>query len=217
MQDISGEEQEWQFTGRCRRRDRRQPARCRAGPKAVPIFSRNRIKDLILAGSGRDQWANRRRAQRYKLGDRRRSHARCAPPPDRGRADPEDIPLDILLRGRPVDRHQQARGDGGPPCPRQLRAARWSTRCCYHCKATACPASTGSSARASCTGSTRIRPASWSRPRPSTAHGASRGAVRRPRPLRAAAPRLYRFRLGPHPDGPRHRRMRRSAGTRTTG
>jgi 23S rRNA pseudouridine1911/1915/1917 synthase len=63
--------------------------------KALPAFSRNRIKDLILAGAAaiNGQTASEPKT-RVRLGDRL---ALVAPPPDEAEPAPEDIPLDILF------------------------------------------------------------------------------------------------------------------------
>lgn len=62
--------------------------------KALPAFSRNRIKDLILAGSAaiNGQTATEPKLK-VKLGDRL---ALSAPPPEDPDPEPEDIPLAIL-------------------------------------------------------------------------------------------------------------------------
>jgi 23S rRNA pseudouridine1911/1915/1917 synthase len=62
--------------------------------KALPAFSRNRIKDLILAGSAaiNGQTASEPKA-RVKLGD---TLILTAPPPEDPDPEPEDIRLDIL-------------------------------------------------------------------------------------------------------------------------
>ncbi|HVY52066.1 MAG TPA: RluA family pseudouridine synthase [Devosia sp.] len=62
--------------------------------KALPAFSRNRIKDLILAGAAaiNGQTAHEPRT-RVKLGD---SLVLTAPPPEDPDPEPEDIPLVVL-------------------------------------------------------------------------------------------------------------------------
>src|SRR5436190_4668301 len=62
--------------------------------KALPAFSRNRIKDLILAGSAaiNGQTADEPKT-RVKLGD---ALVLTAPPPEDPDPEPEEIPLDIL-------------------------------------------------------------------------------------------------------------------------
>ena len=62
--------------------------------KALPAFSRNRIKDLILAGSAaiNGQTANEPKTK-VKLGD---ALILSAPPPEDPDPEPEDIALDIL-------------------------------------------------------------------------------------------------------------------------
>jgi len=62
--------------------------------KALPAFSRNRIKDLILAGAAaiNGQTATEPRAK-VKEGD---ALILTAPPPEDPSPEPEDIPLDIL-------------------------------------------------------------------------------------------------------------------------
>jgi 23S rRNA pseudouridine1911/1915/1917 synthase len=62
--------------------------------KALPAFSRNRIKDLILAGAAaiNGQTATEPKT-RVKLGD---ALVLTAPPPEDPDPEPEDIPLDIL-------------------------------------------------------------------------------------------------------------------------
>ncbi|MDB5542064.1 MAG: pseudouridine synthase [Devosia sp.] len=91
MQDVSGEEQEWQLLVDAADAGSRLDA---ALARAVPVFSRNRIKDLILAGSvainGRTV-----AEPKYKLreGD---DVLLVAPEPVEAEPTPEDIPLDIL-------------------------------------------------------------------------------------------------------------------------
>ncbi len=62
--------------------------------RALPAFSRNRIKDLILAGAAaiNGQTASEPKT-RVKLGD---ALLLIAPPPEDADPEPEDIPLDIL-------------------------------------------------------------------------------------------------------------------------
>lgn len=91
MQDISGEEQEWQLLVDAADAGNRLDA---ALARAVPVFSRNRIKDLILAGSvainGRTVTE-----PKYKLrvGE---DVTLLAPEPIEAEPTPENIPLDIL-------------------------------------------------------------------------------------------------------------------------
>ena len=63
--------------------------------KALPAFSRNRIKDLILAGAAtiNGQTATEPKAK-VKAGDQL---LLAAPPPEVADPEPEDIPLDILF------------------------------------------------------------------------------------------------------------------------
>jgi 23S rRNA pseudouridine1911/1915/1917 synthase len=91
MQDISGEEQEWQLLVDAADAGSRLDA---ALARAVPVFSRNRIKDLILAGSV----AINGRAvtePKYKLRDGEEVTL-VAPQPIEAEPTPENIPLDIL-------------------------------------------------------------------------------------------------------------------------
>ena len=63
--------------------------------KALPTFSRNRIKDLILAGAVAINGQTAAEPKRkVKLGDRL---VLLAPPPEDPDPEPEDIPLDILF------------------------------------------------------------------------------------------------------------------------
>jgi 23S rRNA pseudouridine1911/1915/1917 synthase len=62
--------------------------------KALPAFSRNRIKDLILAGSVTINGETAREPKtRLRDGD---ALVLIAPPPEEATPEPEDIPLDIL-------------------------------------------------------------------------------------------------------------------------
>lgn len=91
MQDISGEEQEWQLLVAAADAGSRLDV---ALARAVPVFSRNRIKDLILSGSvsinGRTVTE-----PKYKLRDGE-DVALTAPEPIEAEPIPENIPLDIL-------------------------------------------------------------------------------------------------------------------------
>lgn len=91
MQDVSGEEQEWQLLVDAADAGSRLDA---ALARAVPVFSRNRIKDLILAGSvainGRTVTE-----PKYKLRDGE-DVVLVAPEPVEAEPTPENIPLDIL-------------------------------------------------------------------------------------------------------------------------
>ena len=91
MQDISGEEQEWQLLVDAADAGSRLDA---ALARAVPVFSRNRIKDLILAGSvainGRTVTEPK---YKLKLGE---DVTLLAPEPIEAEPTPENIPLDIL-------------------------------------------------------------------------------------------------------------------------
>jgi len=91
MQDFSGEEQEWLVTVDATDAGSRLDA---ALARAVPVFSRNRIKDLILAGSvainGRTV-----AEPKYKLREGEEILL-VAPEPVEAEPVPQDIPLDIL-------------------------------------------------------------------------------------------------------------------------
>ena len=91
MQDISGEEQEWQLLVDAADAGSRLDA---ALARAVPVFSRNRIKDLILSGSvainGRTVTE-----PKYKLREGE-DVTLVAPEPIEAEPAPENIPLDIL-------------------------------------------------------------------------------------------------------------------------
>jgi len=91
MQDFSGEEQEWQVVVDAADAGSRLDA---ALARAVPVFSRNRIKDLILAGSvainGRTVTE-----PKYKLREGE-DVVLTAPEPVEAEPTPENIPLDIL-------------------------------------------------------------------------------------------------------------------------
>ncbi|WP_423066737.1 RluA family pseudouridine synthase [Devosia sp. CN2-171] len=91
MQDFSGEEQEWQVTVEAADAGSRLDV---ALARAVPVFSRNRLKDLILSGgvsiNGR---AVEEPKYKLKLGD---EILLVAPEPVEAEPTPENIPLDIL-------------------------------------------------------------------------------------------------------------------------
>ena len=91
MQDLSGEEQEWQVTVDATEAGSRLDV---ALARAVPVFSRNRLKDLILAGSvsinGRPV-----SEPKYKVREGEEI-VLVAPEPVEAEPTPEDIPLDIL-------------------------------------------------------------------------------------------------------------------------
>ena len=91
MQDISGEEQEWQLLVDAADAGSRLDA---ALARAVPVFSRNRIKDLILAGSvainGRTVTEPK---YKLRIGE---DVTFSAPEPIEAEPTPENIPLDIL-------------------------------------------------------------------------------------------------------------------------
>ena len=196
--------------GRRRRRPAAGSMRCWRRP--FPAFSRSRIKDLIVAGARRDQWRKPSREPNYRLkageaiaarrpaADRRRPRAREHPARRSSTRTTQLIVID-----KPV-------GHGGPPRARQPHAARWSTPC----STTAATASSG-------IGGVK-RPGIVHRLDKDTsgvmvaakterAHAAPRGAVRRPRPHRAAPPRLHRLRLGRDRAGPAAPSTPRSAAT----
>ena len=91
MQDFSGEEQEWQVTVEAADAGSRLDV---ALARAVPVFSRNRLKDLILSGSvsinGRPV-----AEPKYKLKPGEEILL-VAPEPVDAEPTPENIPLDIL-------------------------------------------------------------------------------------------------------------------------
>jgi 23S rRNA pseudouridine1911/1915/1917 synthase len=91
MQDFSGEETEWEVVVDAGYAGGRLDA---ALAKAVPVFSRNRIKDLILAGAVaiNGQTATEPKTK-LKLGD---ALLLTAPEPVEADPEPENIPLSIL-------------------------------------------------------------------------------------------------------------------------
>jgi len=91
MQDFSGEEMEWLVSVDAADAGSRLDA---ALAKAVPVFSRNRIKDLILAGAVTIN-GSEVTEPKYKLraGE---EILLAAPEPVEAEPQPEDIPLDIL-------------------------------------------------------------------------------------------------------------------------
>jgi len=91
MQDVSGEEQEWTVTVEAADAGSRLDA---ALARAVPVFSRNRIKDLILAGAVTIN-GQAVAEPKYKLRDGEEI-VLVAPEPVDADPVPEDIPLDIL-------------------------------------------------------------------------------------------------------------------------
>ncbi len=92
MQDFSGEEREWELVVAPSEAGARLDV---ALAQSVPAFSRNRIKDLILAGSvsinGRPVLEPK---YRLKAGE---SVLLLAPEPVDADPEPQDIPLDILF------------------------------------------------------------------------------------------------------------------------
>jgi 23S rRNA pseudouridine1911/1915/1917 synthase len=91
MQDISGEEQEWTVTVDAANAGSRLDA---ALARAVPVFSRNRIKDLILAGAvSINGQAVAEPKHKLREGD---EILLIAPEPVDADPTPENIPLDIL-------------------------------------------------------------------------------------------------------------------------
>ena len=91
MQDFSGEEQEWLVEVDAAEAGSRLDA---ALARAVPVFSRNRLKDLILTGAVAINGVAVTEPK-YKLreGD---AILLVAPEPVEAEPEPEDIPLDIL-------------------------------------------------------------------------------------------------------------------------
>jgi 23S rRNA pseudouridine1911/1915/1917 synthase len=91
MQDVSGEEQEWTVTVATADAGSRLDATL---ARAVPVFSRNRIKDLILAGAVAIN-GQRVTEPKYKLREGE-IIVLAAPEPVEAEPTPEDIPLEIL-------------------------------------------------------------------------------------------------------------------------
>jgi 23S rRNA pseudouridine1911/1915/1917 synthase len=91
MQDVSGEEQEWTVTVDAAEAGSRLDA---ALARAVPVFSRNRIKDLILAGAvAINGQAVAEPKYKLRAGD---EIVLAAPEPVEAEPVPENIALDIL-------------------------------------------------------------------------------------------------------------------------
>jgi 23S rRNA pseudouridine1911/1915/1917 synthase len=91
MQDFSGEEQEWTVTVEAADAGSRLDA---ALARAVPVFSRNRIKDLILGGAvAINGQAVTEPKYKLKPGE---EVTLTAPEPVEAEPTPENIPLDIL-------------------------------------------------------------------------------------------------------------------------
>jgi 23S rRNA pseudouridine1911/1915/1917 synthase len=91
MQDFSGEEQEWLVAVDTADAGSRLDV---ALARAVPVFSRNRLKDLILAGAVTiNGVAVAEPKYRLKAGE---EILLVAPEPVEAEPEPEDIPLDIL-------------------------------------------------------------------------------------------------------------------------
>ncbi|RYG94342.1 MAG: RNA pseudouridine synthase, partial [Alphaproteobacteria bacterium] len=91
MQDFSGEEQEWLITVDAAEAGSRLDV---ALARAVPVFSRNRLKDLILAGAVAINGVAVTEPK-YKLKDGEEILL-IAPEPVDADPEPENIPLDIL-------------------------------------------------------------------------------------------------------------------------
>lgn len=92
MQDFPGEEMEWQLVVEPADAGGRLDA---ALARAVPVFSRNRIKDLILAGSAAINGATVAEPKyRLKAGQ---TITLTAPEPIEADPHAQDIPLDILF------------------------------------------------------------------------------------------------------------------------
>lgn len=95
MQDYSGEDIEWEIVVDAETAGGRLDA---VLARAVPVFSRNRIKDLILSGSVaiNGQTLNEPK-YRVKAGE---TITLAAPEPIEATPEPENIPLDILYEDR---------------------------------------------------------------------------------------------------------------------
>src|SRR6476661_7780437 len=123
MQDFSGEEMEWQVVVDPAEAGSRLDA---ALARAVPVFSRNRIKDLILAGSvvinGRTVTE-----PKYKLRDGEEVTL-LAPEPIEADPTPENIPLDILYEDDQLIVINKPVGLVVHPAPGNY-SGRWSTPC----------------------------------------------------------------------------------------
>ena len=153
-----------------RRGDRRRPARCRARQGRSGLLAQpHQGPDTV--GKRRDQWPCTARAKLPSESRRRDPAGRART--GRCRPDAREHSARYPLRGRRPDRHQQAGRHGGPPGPGQPdRHA--GQRPALPLRRQPCRASAASSAPASCTGSTRTPPASWSPPRPSAPTTTSR-------------------------------------------
>src|SRR6218665_3479905 len=91
MQDFSGEEQEWLVAVDAAEAGNRLDV---VLARAVPVFSRNRLKDLILAGAVSINGSTVTEPK-YKLKEGEEILL-VAPEPVDADPEPENIPLDIL-------------------------------------------------------------------------------------------------------------------------
>ena len=95
MQDVSGEDIEWEIAVDAEMAGGRLDA---VLARAVPVFSRNRIKDLILAGSvGINGQTVEEPKYKLKAGE---TITLVAPEPVEAKPEPEDIPLDVLYEDK---------------------------------------------------------------------------------------------------------------------
>ena len=90
-------------------------------PSRLPELSRTRIQELIDRGQVRVGERLSRSAHRIAAGDAIEVEVLPRPPL---RAAPEEIPIEVLLRGRRFRRREQARGNGGARRRRERAAAR---------------------------------------------------------------------------------------------
>jgi 23S rRNA pseudouridine1911/1915/1917 synthase len=129
MQDFPGEEMEWQVAVDAAEAGSRLDA---ALARAVPVFSRNRLKDLILAGAvSINGVAVTQPNYRLKPGEEIRL---VAPEPVEAEPEPEAIPLDVLYEDDELIVVNKPAGMVVHPAPGSLRGTLVNALL-YHCGA----------------------------------------------------------------------------------
>jgi 23S rRNA pseudouridine1911/1915/1917 synthase len=129
MQDFPGEEMEWQVAVDAAEAGSRLDA---ALARAVPVFSRNRLKDLILAGAvSINGVAVTQPNYRLKPGEEIRL---VAPEPVEAEPEPEAIPLDVLYEDDELIVVDKPAGMVVHPAPGSLRGTLVNALL-YHCGA----------------------------------------------------------------------------------
>ena len=129
MQDFSGEEMEWLVSVDAADAGSRLDA---ALARAVPVFSRNRIKDLILTGAVTIN-GSAATEPKYKL-KQGEEILLVAPEPIEAEPEPENIPLDILYEDDELIVVNKPVGMVVHPAPGSLRGTLVNALL-YHCGA----------------------------------------------------------------------------------